>query len=389
MRKKRVLTLAGSIFLALVLTTLSLMGACAPAAPSEVAEEIAELEDELATSEKKVDALEDEVADLEKEIAALKKPAEVNELRMQHSWSAAENYFFEQYADIVREMSGGQIDISIFSDGEIVTLMETPEATAMGVIDMMHSHPYNWEETIPEAGIEGLPFVWRDLDEGIAIYHQMGLEDLLKEAFGEEFGIHVLGIQPDDYGTMMLTEDFTSLADLEGRRLLLWEPYASMLADNFGIASTYVAPEEIYTSLALGVLDGVQWGGAKCAWDMGFHEVAKYLMLPYFKPSWFPMYAINKELYEGMPADLQVILEEAVYANGYYMRTTYAAMEEKAISDMVSQYGVEVRYLPEEDIEQIFQITLQRLEELKEKGPRAERAANICLDALRDFGYID
>ena len=313
---------------------------------------------------------------------------EVYHWKLQHSWSAAESFYFDQYADIVREMSGGRIDIEIFSDGEIVTLMETPEATVMGVLDMMHSHPYNWEDTIPEATIEGLPFLWRTGDEGAAIYHQMGFEDLLKESFEEEFGIYVLGIEPNDRGTMMLTDDFSSLADLKGRRILLWEPYASMLADNFGIISTYVAPEEIYTSLDLGVLDGVQWGGAKCAWDMGFHEVAKYFMLPYFKPSWFPMYAINKELHEGLPADLQAILREAVYANGYYMRTMYTSEEMKCLTDMVTQYGVQVRTLPDEDVELVFQVTLERLEELKGKGPRAKRAAEICFEALKRFGYI-
>ena len=40
--------------------------------------------------------------------------------KMQHSWGAAENHFFEHYAKIVNEMSNGEIEIKVFADGELV-----------------------------------------------------------------------------------------------------------------------------------------------------------------------------------------------------------------------------------------------------------------------------
>ncbi len=42
--------------------------------------------------------------------------------RMQHSWGAAENHFFEHYAKIVNEMSNGEIEIKVFADGELVNV---------------------------------------------------------------------------------------------------------------------------------------------------------------------------------------------------------------------------------------------------------------------------
>ena len=60
----------------------------------------------------------------------------------------------------------------------------------------------------------------------------------------------------------------------------------------------------------------------------------------------------------------------------------------KCLTDMVTQYGVQVRTLPDEDVELIFQVTLERLEELKGKSPRAKRAVEICFEALKRFGYI-
>ena len=42
--------------------------------------------------------------------------------RLQHSWGAAENHFFEHYAKIVNEMSAGKIEINVFADGELVNV---------------------------------------------------------------------------------------------------------------------------------------------------------------------------------------------------------------------------------------------------------------------------
>ena len=46
--------------------------------------------------------------------------------RLQHSWGAAENHFFEHYAKIVNEMSAGKIQISVFADGELVNVISVP-----------------------------------------------------------------------------------------------------------------------------------------------------------------------------------------------------------------------------------------------------------------------
>jgi hypothetical protein len=51
--------------------------------------------------------------------------------------------------------------------------------------------------------------------------------------------------------------------------------------------------------------------------------------------------------------------------------------------------GVEVTYFPEEDVEAIFEECLRWLtEDYASYNPRCERAANTCLEALKDFGRI-
>jgi len=317
-------------------------------------------------------------------------PAKVYELRMQHSWGAAENHFFEQYADIVEEMSGGRIKIAVFSDGEIVTWDELSDAVAAGVLDIGHTHPDYYEGVVPEGFLEAAPYLWRTLDEEIAVIYKYGVGDIYAEALEETFGYHVLGFQADDVGALMFTRPISSLADMEGAVINVLDPYASILADLAGASATYMGPEEIYTALATGVLDGVEYGGAKAMSDMGFHEVAKYFVEPHHQISWFPFYFINQDLYDELPADLQAILKQAVFANSIYMRAFYAAEEVKALAMMQETAGVTVCTLPDEDVEAIFQATVKWLQEdYASINPRCQRAADACMEALRDFGRID
>jgi len=385
-KRKELLRLVVGISLVLVLAlALPLMSACAPAVPEEAAEEIAALESKLAAEKSKVSSLQGDVSDLEDEVAALRAPAEVYEWRLQHTWSAVENHFFEHYAAVVKEMTNGRIDLAVFSDGEIVTFEELPSSVAMGMLNMGHTHPEYHCGVLPEGKLGNAPFLFTSHDEEMAFVHRFGAGDIWREGFAEEFGIHILDFEPDDYGAIMMTEDFETLADLEGRRLNIGGFLATAMAEAAGTEATYLEPEEIYTSLALGVLDGAEYGGAKCMYEMGFHEVAKYFMMPYHHTVHFPFYFINPELYEGLPSDLQAILMEAIDANGVYMRSFYVAEEAKAL-DMMRDEGVKVVYLSDEDVAKLTGAMIELLEEMRSESPRCERIVDAAFEALKAFG---
>jgi len=316
-------------------------------------------------------------------------PPKVFNMRLQHSWGAAENHFFEQYADIVREMSGGRIDIAVFSDGEIVTMEELPDAVAMGMIDMGHTHPGYHLGKVPMGLLESAPFFWENLDQVLAVLYEFGIGDLYREAMEEVFGFHVLGFQPNDFGAMMTKERITSLADLKGATVNIFDPMASIMAELYGTTATYLGPEELYTALALGIIEAVEYGGVKAMTDMGLHEVTRTLVMPYHVIAYTPFYFINRDLWEELPADLQAILREAVYANAIYMRSFYAGAEIAAI-EKAKAAGVTVFHMPEEEMEAMFQLAVKWLEEEFALMDRhTAQAADIVLEALRKFGRID
>ena len=48
----------------------------------------------------------------------------------------------EKFAAMVKEMSGGRLNISVFGGGEIVPPFECMDAVEQGVVEMAHGTPY-------------------------------------------------------------------------------------------------------------------------------------------------------------------------------------------------------------------------------------------------------
>lgn len=310
--------------------------------------------------------------------------------RLQHSWGAAENHFFEHYAKIVNEMSGGKIEIKVFADGELVNVEKLCDAVAAGTLEMGHTHPDYQMGSVPVGELESAPYLFGNLKEEMAAIYRYGLGDIYKEAFEKRYRIKVLGFQADDCGAIMFTKEVNSLKDMKGLNINILDPYATFLHDLTGASSVYMGPEELYTSLSRNVIQGVEYGGAKAMYDMSLHEVTKCFLLPRHQVAYFPFYFINKRAWDKLPADQQAILVNAVQANTIYMASFYAEKEQEALKTMVDKHGIKVTHLPEEDVKTLTKKSVEWIKnDFAKKGPFCKRAADAVLKAMKDFGRAE
>ncbi len=309
MKKKKLLMLMGSICLSLVLAAL-LFPACAPAAPTgeEGAEEIAELEADLAASGKKVDALEDDVSDLEKEIAALKKPAEVYEWRFgscDTAGSADFKWVLVAFADRLNEVTDGQIDITTYPGGELMPITEMLDGVRMGILDGFTSWAVYFMGK--DAGIEywcefpyGVPYSYTDMT--IWLYERGGAE-LYSDWFGE-YGVH--WIKDFAHGGEPLHASFpiNSLADLEGQKMRSTSIAGRVFA-KLGVAVTTIAAPEIYTALQRGTIDVVEYTTLATNIGMGLTEVAPYTVMPAHSRAVLYSLVVGSDIWDELPQSLR------------------------------------------------------------------------------------
>lgn len=310
--------------------------------------------------------------------------------RLQHSWGAAENHFFEHYAKIVQEMSKSEIEIKVFADGELVTVEKLSDAVASGVLEMGHTHPGYQMGTVPVGELEGAPYLFGNLKEVMAAIYRYGLGDIYKEAFEKRYKIKVLGFQIDDCGALMFTKEVNRLEDMKGMNINVLDPYATFLHELTGSSAVYMGPEELYTALSRGVIQGVEYGGAKAMYDMSLHEVTKSFLLPRHQVAFTPFYFINKRAWDKLPANHQAILTNAVQVNTVYMASFYAEKEQEALRLMQEKNGIKVTHLPEEDVKTITRKSVEWIKnDFAKKGPFCKKAADAVLKAMKDFGRIE
>ena len=287
---------------------------------------------------------------------------------------------------MIGEMSGGRFELNVFSSNELIPDMDCAEAVATGVIPMSMIHIDQYSGTIPEGAIEQIPFLWKSLEEKAQAYFMWGISDIMAEATEDAYdGLKVVGYTVADPGALIFKDEFKTLADLKGKILNVDDPMASILRDDFGLSITFFPPEEIYTALATGTLDGTEYGSEVAMTSLGLEEVAKYLMLPHYQIFWCGLYVVNEEAYNTLPDDLKAILREGLIAMGWHMRTTYNDMMFES-RDIMLKAGVTFVVLPDEDIAALSAAGLRTMADIKATSPRCERIVTLIEESLAKYG---
>jgi len=282
-------------------------------------------------------------------------------------------------------MSGGRFKLNVFSSNELVPDMDAAEAVGAGVVDMTMIHLDQYSGTIPAGAVEQIPFLWKSVDEKLPVYFRWGLADVLSEAVYDVYGIRTVGWTIADPGSIIFKDEFKTLSDLKGRVINVDDPMATILKENFDMRITFFEPEQIYTAMATGTLDGTEYGSIVAMTSMSLEEVAHYLMQPDYQIFWCGCYCIDDDTYNTMPEDLRAILIQGIKAHTLDMRTTYMDMTGAALQKFFDAGGHVVN-LPEEDIALLSKGGLAALEDIKTKDDYARRAVEIIEESLKKLG---
>jgi TRAP-type mannitol/chloroaromatic compound transport system substrate-binding protein len=287
-----------------------------------------------------------------------------------------------RYIERVRAFSGGRIEITAYPPATLVPTFEMLDAVGRGVVEMGYGAQVYWRGTFPfTEWTWGIPFAFEVLDHYDYLWWEAGLFDLVSEVF-EGINVQFLGpVYSDEWGATMSRDPIESLEDFRGLRVRSFG-IAAEIWRRHGASIVTLPGEELYTALATGVIDGVNWGSPYGMVATRLHEVAGY----YTGPSLIAFDAedmfINKDAFDSLPPDLQegLILATRVFALERASTSTTASA--RAIQTM-RDAGVTVSALPEEDVERIREMTEELLPELAEDDEHTERALAIITD-LRD-----
>ena len=215
------------------------------------------------------------------------------------------NWWMEE----VEKRSDGRLDITPYYNESLVPASETLSAIREGrVTGGWISNAY-YPNEMPLYQVAGLPYETYD---GPA--QAQALQKLLdeNEDFRAEFddaGLHLAYFVAYGPTVVATKEPVESVEDPAGKRFRAAGPFASVLKE-LGADAVFLDAGEIFSAVERGVIDGVGGFPFDTAVDLGLAEA-----VPQITDIGYGHYAsssigVSKAFYDGLPADLQQVIDE-------------------------------------------------------------------------------
>ncbi len=271
-----------------------------------------------------------------------------------------------KFADRVRTMSGGRMQIRVYGGGELVPALEVFDTVRSGGAEIGNGAAYYWAGKAPASQFfASVPFgmnaqqlnAWLLGGEGLTLWKELYAQFNLIPIPGGNTGMQMGG---------WFNREINSLADLKGLKMRI-PGLGGKVLEKAGGAPVLLAGGEIYTGLERGVIDATEWLGPFHDNLMGFPGIAKY----YYSPGWHECgttleYIFNKKKLEELPSDLQQILQTAAFEMNAWVLARFEAENARQLQEMIQQ-GVAIRSFPKPVIEQLRLYTQEVLEEITRK----------------------
>lgn len=279
----------------------------------------------------------------------------------------------ELFAELVEEMSDGRMSIRVYGAGEIVPALEVFDAVSAGTAEMGHSAAYYWRGKAPEAQFFGaVPFglnaeemeSWISYGGGQALWEEVYAPFNLIPMLGGNTGVQMGG---------WFNKEINSLEDFQGLTMRI-PGLGGEVVERIGGVPVNLPASDIYTSLQTGVIDATEFVGPQNDLALGFYDVAEY----YYFPGWHEAgslqeFMMNKEMFEALPEDIQVIMRTAATAVSSLMADQFRAQNSNAYATLIEEHGVDVRQFPDDLSAELYNVSQQVIDELGQSSEIGQR----------------
>ncbi|WPP53607.1 TRAP transporter substrate-binding protein [Catalinimonas niigatensis] len=279
-----------------------------------------------------------------------------------------------KFAQWVKEMSGGRMEIIVYGGGELVPALEVFDAVSNGAIELGHGAAYYWSGKIPAAQFFAtVPFGMNAQQTNAWLLSGGGLE-LWQETYAP---FNLLPFAAGNTGMQMggwFNKEINTAQDIQGLKMRI-PGIGGKVFNRAGGTSVLVAGGEIYTNLERGVIDATEWIGPFHDYQMGFYNVARY----YYYPGWqepgtaLELFA-NKEKFETLPSDLQAIITTCIQRLSMWTFSQSELMNSLYAHKLKVEEKVDFRKFPDEVLAVFRRYSEEIVNEMTNKDTASHKA---------------
>ena len=222
-----------------------------------------------------------------------------------HAWDKGAHHV----AKLVKEKSGGEIEIQVFPASQLGTEEQITEAVIFGSVDMCVSGAGQIGNLFKPINICEMPYTFRDNNHVL----KFAKSDIAQKMFSDlekEFNIKVVGTS--SFGIRQLTSNkpVKSPSDLKGFKLRVPEQNICVAYGKaMGADPTPIAYAEAYMALQQGVVDGLE-NPLSAIKNMKFYEVQKYINLTSHVTN-VCFFLMNGPKFNSLSKDHQKIIQDS------------------------------------------------------------------------------
>lgn len=277
------------------------------------------------------------------------------------------------FGEWVRELTDGQIDITVYGGGELVPALECFEAVSGGAAEVGSGASYYWAGRSPATQFfTTVPFGLNAQQMNAWLYAGGG-QELWNELYAK---YNLVPFPAGNTGVQMagwFNKEINSIEDYKGLKMRI-PGLGGKVLERAGGTAVLSAGSEIYTNLERGVIDATEWIGPYHDYIMGFHKIAKY----YYSPGWHETGSnlevfFNKRLFDSLSPRLQSILETAAYRMNAWTLATFEAKNNEYLQKLIQEENVEMRQIPSEVLDQLKTYTDEMLKDICDKDPASAK----------------
>ena len=279
----------------------------------------------------------------------------------------------ERLAEKLRQMSNGRLDIKVYGSGELVGAFEVFDAVSQGAAEMGHGAAYYWVGKAAVAPMFAtVPFGMNAQEMNSWLHYGGGME-LWRELYAR---FNLVPFAAGNSGVQMagwFNKEIRSLKDIKGLKMRI-PGFGGEVLQRAGGIPVSLPGSEVYTALQTGVIDATEWVGPYNDLAFALHTVAKY----YYYPGWHEPgptleLILNREAYESLPRDLQVMIEVASRAINDDMLSEFTARNNASLETLVTEHGVELRPLPSDVVQKFRSLAQEVVKEAAKEDELSQR----------------
>lgn len=268
----------------------------------------------------------------------------------------------QRFAEIAKAESGGMIDVRIFPAASLGDYKQLQEGLQQGTVDIVLESIGTLSRFHPVAGIESMPYLFRDFEHYVKIWNGPVGEEI-KQAMAKDSNFLILGHMFRGARELTSNRPVTSVADLKGlkirvspmkERLITWKI--------FGASPTPMAWSEVFTALQQGVIDA-QENPLDTIKGASLHEVQKHLILTSHMANGFT-YQFNAKKFASWPQNVQLAIRKAADGSAAWYNRQIAD-EEQQVLKFLEEKGMKITRIDRAPFEAKAKEVLKEFPELE------------------------